>query len=146
MKKIDRMNTLALLGCILLALSGCSRYVVAGAAAGGAVYGTYKYSKGNLSRNYGAPVPTVWEATLSALDQMGIEPAEKNNDAFGGQVNAKLHDGKSLTVKLVRVADNLTEVGVRVGTFGNEERSEFIHNKIAENLKDDAQVEVPSQS
>jgi hypothetical protein len=34
-----------------------------------------------------------------------------------------------------RLTDNSTEVGVRVGVFGDRKRSEVFHNKIAENFK-----------
>jgi hypothetical protein len=39
-------------------------------------------------------------------------------------------DEKGFEINLKRIGDNLTEVGVRIGTFGDRERSEAIHNKI----------------
>jgi hypothetical protein len=39
-------------------------------------------------------------------------------------------DEKSFEINLKRIGDNLTEVGVRIGTFGDRERSDAIPNKI----------------
>jgi hypothetical protein len=141
-----KMNALVLVGCMLMALSGCTRYVVAGAALGGAAYGTYKYNKGNLKGNYSAPVAEVWEATQAALTEIGVQPKEKSHDAFGGEIKAELYDGKSLKVKLVRIADNLTEVGVKVGTFGDQARSELVHSEIAKQLKSYPSADAPDKS
>jgi hypothetical protein len=90
------MSAVALVCCVLMILNGCNRYVVAGAAVGaGVLYGSYKYQQGNLKRNYGAPVPLVWEATLLALDQMNIKPDDKNQDASGGIIKTKLNENIS---------------------------------------------------
>jgi hypothetical protein len=43
-------------------------------------------------------------------------------------------DEKSFEINLKRIGENLTEVGVRIGTFGDRVRSEAIHDKIHSNL------------
>ena len=141
-----KLNALVLVSCMFLALTGCTRYVVAGAAIGGAAYGTYKYVRGDLTGNYSAPVDEVWDATRAALTEIGVQPKEQSHDAFGGEIKAELYDGKSLKVKLVRLGDNLTEVGVRVGTFGDQARSELVHSEIAKQLKSYPSADAPSQS
>jgi hypothetical protein len=37
-------------------------------------------------------------------------------------------------VNVKRLGDNLTEVAIRIGTFGDRERAEAIHDKILSNL------------
>ena len=60
---------------------------------------------------------------------------EKERDFFGGLIKGIMHDGTKITINMKSLTDNSTEVGVRVGVFGDRKRSEIIHNKIAENFK-----------
>ena len=59
-----------------------------------------------------------------------IERASQKHDALTGVIKGKMADEKGFEINLKRVGENLTEVGVRIGTFGDRERSEAIHNKI----------------
>jgi len=54
----------------------------------------------------------------------------QNHDALTGVIKGKMADEKGFEINLKRIGENLTEVGVRIGTFGDRERSEAIHNKI----------------
>jgi hypothetical protein len=45
-------------------------------------------------------------------------------------IKGKMADGKSFTINLKRLSENSTEVGIRIGTFGDRERSEAIQHKI----------------
>jgi hypothetical protein len=96
--------------------------------------GTYYYVKGDLKRNYEAPMDKTWDATVKALDALKINVESKQNDALTGVINGKLADGKSFTVNLKRISESTTEVGVRIGTFGDRTRSEAIHDKILASL------------
>jgi hypothetical protein len=124
-----------LLCCFLIGLSACSRkWVAIGAAAAAVGAGTYYYVKGDLKRNYEAPMDKTWDATVKALDALKINVESKQNDALTGVINGKLADGKSFTVNLKRISESTTEVGVRIGTFGDRTRSEAIHDKILASL------------
>ena len=130
-----RLQLIALLCCLLIGLSACSRkWAVIGAAAAAVGTGAYFYVKGDLRRNYEAPMDKTWDATVKALEALKINVESKQNDALTGVINGKLADGKSLSVNLKRISESTTEVGVRIGTFGDRQRSEAIHDKILANL------------
>jgi hypothetical protein len=126
-----RLQIVALLCCFLIGLSACSRkWAIIGAAAAAVGTSAYFYVKGDLKRNYEAPMDKTWNATVSALEALQLNVESKKNDALAGVINGKMADGKSFTVNLKRLGENLTEVGVRIGTFGDRERAEAIHDKI----------------
>jgi hypothetical protein len=130
-----RLQLIALLCCFLIGLSACSRkWAVIGAAAAAVGAGAYYYVKGDLKRNYEAPMDKTWDATVKALEALQINIESKQNDALTGVINGKLADGKSYTVNVKRLGENLTEVGIRIGTFGDRERAEAIHDKILSKL------------
>ena len=130
-----RFQLIALLCCFLIGLSACSRkWVAIGAAAAAVGAGTYYYIKGDLKRNYEAPMDKTWDATVKALEALKINVESKQHDALTGAINGKLADGKSISVNLKRLNESSTEVGVRIGTFGDRQRSEAIHDKILSNL------------
>jgi hypothetical protein len=126
-----RLQLVALLCCFLIGLSACSRkWAVIGAAVAAAGAGTYYYVKGDLQRNYEAPMDKTWEATIKAVEALKLSVESQKHDALTGVIKGKMADEKSFEINLKRIGDNLTEVGVRIGTFGDRERSEAIHNKI----------------
>ena len=55
----------------------------------------------------------------------------KEKDAFEGEVIARRANGKKVTVKLKRQSKNVTELKIRVGTFGDE----YISNDILDTMK-----------
>ena len=128
---VGKMRALMLLCCFLIGASGCTRWVVAGATAAGVGVGTYSYIKGNLKRNYEAPIDKLWEKTLTAVEELRLKPESKQYDAFGGIIKGKMADGKTFEIKLARMGEKSTEVGVRIGIFGDRRKSEAIHDKIA---------------
>jgi hypothetical protein len=78
-----RLQLVALLCCFLIGLSACSRkWVVIGAAAAAVGTGAYYYVKGDLKRNYEAPMDKTWDATVKALEALQINVESKQNDAF----------------------------------------------------------------
>ena len=121
---------LLLLVTFLITASGCAGLIVGA----GASVGTYAYVKGNLNRNYEAPIDRVWKASLAAVQELKLAIESKQHDAFSGVIKGKMADGKSYEIKLKRISDNLTDVGIRVGTFGDKIKSEAIHDKILSKL------------
>jgi len=128
-------KSLALLCGLLITLSACSkRWVVAGAAVAAAGAGTYAYIKGDLQKSYQASMDKAWSATLKAVDELKMMTESKEQDAFNGTVKGKMADGKSFQIKLKRLDEQSTEIGVRIGTFGDRQISEAIHDKIMSKL------------
>ncbi len=129
------LQGIALLCCLLIGLSACSRkWAVIGAAAAATGAGAYYYVKGDLKRNYNAPLDKTLDATVKALEELKMNVESKQQDAFNGVIKGTLADGKGFTVNLKRLAENSTEVGVRIGTFGDRTKSEAIHDKILSKL------------
>ena len=126
-----QLQMVALLCCVLIGLSGCSRkWALIGATAAAVGAGTYAYIKGNLSRNYDASMDKTWQAAVQAVEALKLTTESKEHDAFTGMIKGKMADGKGFTINLKRLGENSTEVGVRIGTFGDRVRSEAIHDKI----------------
>ena len=130
-----QLQLVALLCCFLIGLSACSRkWAVIGAAAAAVGAGTYYYIKGDLKRNYEASMDKAWQAAVTAVEELKLTTESKEHDAFNGIIKGKMADGKSFSINLKRLGENLTEVGVRIGTFGDRVRSEAIHDKILSKL------------
>jgi tRNA(Ser,Leu) C12 N-acetylase TAN1 len=130
-----RFQLVALLCCFLIGLSACSKkWVVLGAAAAAVGTGAYFYVKGDLNRNYEASMDKTWQASVKAVEELKLSIESKQNDAFGGVIKGKMADGKSFAINLKRLGENMTEVGIRIGTFGDRVKSEAIHDKILSKL------------
>ena len=130
-----RLQLIALLCCFLIGLSACSRkWAVIGAAVAAAGAGTYYYIKGDLKRSYEAPMDKTWDATVKSVEELKLTTESTEHDAFNGVIKGKMADGKSFSINVKRLGENLTEVGVRIGTFGDRVRSEAIHDKIHSKL------------
>ena len=126
-----RLQLVALFCCFLIGLSACSRkWAVIGAAAAAVGAGTYYYIKGDLKRNYEAPMDKTWEATIKSVEALKLTIESQKHDALSGVIKGKMADEKGFEINLKRIGENLTEVGIRIGTFGDRVRSEAIHNKI----------------
>ena len=110
--------------------AGCLA-VAAGAVAG---IGTYAYVKGELKSTFEAGIERTYAAARKAVDQLGFTVKQEGKDALEGRIVAHQADGTEVKINLTRKGENLTEVGVRVGTFGNESHSRIIMDKIKANL------------
>jgi len=120
---------------LLITTSGCAVLVAGAVGAGGGV-GTYRYVEANLKRDYMGPLPKVMRASLAALEDLKIAPNLEREDDSGALIRGIMNDGTKVTVNLKEISDNQIEVGVRVGFFGDRERSELVHEKIALKFKD----------
>jgi len=120
---------------LLITTSGCA-VLVAGVVGAGAGVGTYRYVEGNLKRDYMGPLPKVMRASLVALEDLKIAPNLEREDDSGALIRGIMNDGTKVTVNLKEISDNQIEVGVRVGFFGDRERSELVNEKIALRFKD----------
>jgi len=118
---------LSVLAGLLLAVCGCGRPNLIGADAA-------VYSRGKLYAVSGQDLNSVYGATVTALQQLEIEITETAKDVFYAKIVGKVADGKTVTVRLEPGADNATELRIKSGTFGNEERSRVIYEKIQQNL------------
>ena len=132
-RKHQRLLLVLLLLASPVVLTGClaAAAVGAGAAAGA---GTIAYISGELKSTEGYPFATVWAATVKAVDQLEFIVINKVNDAISGQYKCVTADNKKVHIDVNRVGDNITEIKIRVDTFGDETLSRYILNKIHSNI------------
>lgn len=131
-----RIKLIAIIGCLLILLAGCSRkWIILGTAAAAIGAGTYAYIKGDLKRTYDIDIEKAYTAAVKSVDQLKLTAESKTHDAFNGIIKGKMADGTGFEINLKRLAENSTEIGVRIGTFGDRTKSEAIHDKILSNLK-----------
>ncbi len=117
--------TILILSATLLMNSGCALLV--GGAAGA---GTVAYLKGELKTNEDVPINKVFDATQAALKEMGLTVQKFEKAVDSAQVTAITADDKTIKINLKKRNDYLTELSIRVGTFGDESLSKKILEKI----------------
>jgi hypothetical protein len=113
---------------VAVALSGCI-VLAAGAAAGGVMY-----FKGEAEKTYPHSVEKVFNAAVAGLKDANISIYSKGYDSTSGKIEAVLADGKDLKINLRAEGENVTKVKLRIGTFGDRDRSMFIYEKIDKHL------------
>ena len=112
---------------LTLAVCGCGRPNLIGTDAA-------VYSQGKLYAVSGQDLNSVYAASVKALKQLEIEVTETAKDVFYAKVIGKVADGKTVTIRLEPGTDNVTNLRIKAGTFGNEERSRVIYKQIQQNL------------
>ncbi|OPY12244.1 MAG: hypothetical protein A4E67_00110 [Syntrophaceae bacterium PtaB.Bin038] len=126
----------AVVALILLAscasLCGCPLLVVTGAAVAGGT-GTYYYVEGEMRTDYYFSVNGVWSAVEKTIADMKGRDVEPDKKTDGGKIVAVINDEK-VTFRFKHKDTNLTTLGIRVGTMGNEIASRVIHDRVADNL------------
>jgi hypothetical protein len=126
-----------LLAIILLsvfpAVTGCGA-IIAGTAVG---FGAYSYYNGKLTRTYSADYNKTVDTCLDTLTDLKITVEEKKSDGIKTTIRAKQTDEKPVTVNVIHIAPQLTEVSVRSGVFGvwDKKVSELIHATIAKKVQ-----------
>ena len=132
MKK-QKLLILVLLAASPFILTGClAAAAVGGAAAAGA--GTVAYIKGELKATEEATLNKTWEATVAAIDELQFLVVNKLKDNVSAELESKTADNKTVKIQLKRVTDNLTDISIRIGTFGDESLSRYILSKIEAKL------------
>lgn len=116
--------------CLLSALAvlpigGC--LLVAGAAAGA---GGYAYATGALVTTQPVGLDKAWAATQAGIGDLQFTVTEQTKDAMGAQMVATMSNGKTVKINLKPDSDAATEFRIRVGTFGDEDLSTQIMDKI----------------
>ena len=121
-----------LLAAMTFGSSGCLVLAV-GAGAAGAV----AYTKGDLEAEQHHNIDQVYAATTKAVEDLKLYVLsdEGNQDALSATVVARDAGDKRVKVTLKSVAQDLTKVSIRVGTFGDQTKQRLIYDKIRENLK-----------
>jgi hypothetical protein len=117
--------------------AGCAAVLV-GAGAGA---GTLAYIKGELKRDYEASYDGTVKACSDGLNSLKIPVTEKTSDALQTIFKAKRPDGTPVTVKAVKLNEQVTEVSVRTGMVGlwDKNVSLQIHESIRRKMNQEQQ-------
>lgn len=124
---IRRVCKVSVLAGLMLAVCGCGRPNIIGTDAA-------VYSAGKLYAVASQDLTSVYVATVAALQQLEIEVTDTAKDVFYAKVIGKVADGKIVTIRIKPGADGVTDLRIKAGTFGNEERARVIYKQIQQNL------------
>lgn len=107
-------------------------------AVGAGAAGTVAYLAGDLEVHEPYDIETVYAASKKALTELELHVVEgrTSKDALSATIVARDAADKQVIVKLKSTLAKGTAVSVRVGTFGNDTKSQLIYDQIRKNLKD----------
>ena len=133
MQKIRRISAIALLvlvcgsgtGCVALALAG-----VAGAASLGAAFYMGEY-EGYLAAN----PPQITDAAGDVLRNMNVNIVFEGSSWDHGKLEGTLASKDEIVIKVKKKSEQMSQISVRIGVFGNERLSASIYNQIKARLK-----------
>jgi hypothetical protein len=122
-----------LLLCMLLVVSlgGLSGCFVLLAGAGAA--GTVAYVKGELKATVTQDVPSVYNASVKAMEDLKIPVLSSGQDALTATVTARDAQDKKITIDVKR-SGTTTDITIRVGFWGDQAKSQTILDKIKSHL------------
>ncbi len=114
-------------------LYGCAVAVIGIGAAGA---GAFAYFNGKLTKTYESGYHNTIRASSATLEGLKIPITETIADALKTEIKAKRTDGTPVTVEILRIEPDLTQVSVRTGSLGvwDKKVSEQIHGYINQNL------------
>lgn len=128
MKRRSWLLSLMLLS-LLPVISGCVAVVAAGGAAGGVAY-----VRGELQATLDEPVTAVNEAVIEAGEALGLNSISAAGDKLGGEFVFRNAQDEKVTIQTEPVTEKSTELGIRIGLFGDQARSQLILDAIKEEL------------
>lgn len=117
-----------MLGISLLTSNGCALLLFGGGAAAGV--GTVAYVKGELETTVEIPFERAWSAAREAMEELEFIITKAEKDALSGMIVARGADDQKIVVHLEKPSEDLTEIRIRVGAFGDQTRSQLILDKI----------------
>jgi hypothetical protein len=106
------------------------------AAECGALVGVAAYKGGEVRYTGELSLNEVWDAAQKALRDLGyaVTSKERHVSDTPCQLTAEKEGSKRIRVTLNRQSDVVTEIRIRIGTFGDESLSRLILEKVEEQL------------
>lgn len=108
--------------------SGCALFLIGAGVAVGA--GTVAYTSGELRAADEISMDRSWEASMKAMKDLEFRVTKSQKDALAGEIVARRADDTRIIVRLKSQTQQVTEIRIRVGTFGDEALSRLIYDKI----------------
>ncbi len=128
--KIKSLITLFTTAVAAFYLSGCAAVIIGGAAGAG----TYAYIRGEMKGNENATLERTWSATQAAMKDLEFSVTTTQKDALQARLIARTALDKKIEINLTKISDNLTEIKIRVSTFGDQTLSYTIIQSIEKRL------------
>jgi len=130
--RIPSVCLVLILAGLMVNSSGCL-LVAAGAGAAG----TVAYMRGDLETEEPYNLNMVYDATREAAEQLELSVLEgrTEKDALSATIVARDAADKRVTIHLKAQTELTTRVSIRIGTFGDQAKSQMIYNRIRENLR-----------
>jgi len=98
---------------------GCSSTVINGTG----TTNTYIYSGGTMKGTENMTLDQAWSSTQSAIKDLEFTVITQQKDALAARLTARTALDRKVEVELRRISDNLTEVRVHAGSFGDQNLS-----------------------
>lgn len=121
-----------LIGAVIILTAGCAMFLVGAGAGAGAV----AYAKGELRTVEAARLDDVWSAALKTAKELDYAITDTNRQAGAASFIARGPGDERLEVAMKSETEKTTELGIRIGMLGNEERSRLILDRIRRHLRD----------
>lgn len=113
-----------------LNLTGCFALVVGAAAGAGGVI----WAKGKLSQDVNSTIDRAYSASIASLKRLELPIMVDKKDKSSGRIESEYADGKHVWIDLDYVTKTTTKIEVRVGTLGDQVRSQEIMDNILRHL------------
>ncbi|MEW6600161.1 MAG: DUF3568 family protein [Nitrospirota bacterium] len=126
---MNKLKKIFLLISTLFVLYGCAELLLVGIGAGVGVT-SYMYVDGRLAVEYPIEYDRAWNSTRRALDNFQISISSSSNENGAGMFDAVRRDGKKVSVKLAKKGNKATVIAIRIGTLGDREEAQKLHNEI----------------
>ncbi|NVM21588.1 MAG: DUF3568 family protein [Desulfobacterales bacterium] len=127
-----KLSWTVLLLSLSIQITGCqSAAFLAGGAAGA---GGVMYVRGKLQEKLAAPVPKVHQATIAALKELELPVEKDKKDKLTAKIESQFADGKPIWIDIHSIAKSSTKITIRVGTFGDELRSNRLLDTIRSHI------------
>ncbi len=128
MRWLRNLILAVLIGGLLLQTAGCAFLLIGGAAAGAAA--GVMYHEGELRADLDANPPDVIKATERAFRDLIWTKESAQSSATDGIATARTATGRDVRVTVQRQTETASRIGIRVGTFGDENLSRLLYDKI----------------
>lgn len=96
--------------------------------------GTVAYVRGELKAGLDRPYATVLRAANNAIKDLEFTKDSEKKDALVAVLMARTAEDRKIQIRISRESETLTNVEIRVDTFGDEKLSHTIFEKIKAEL------------
>ena len=141
---LNKLLIASLFFSTMISSSGCAVVLLGAGGAAGA--GTVAYVGGELKSSENVSLDRAWNASQVAIGSMGFTVTSQEKDGFSGKLIARGAEDRRVTVKLKKQTDEVTQIGIRVGTFGDKTLSRQVLEEIKKHGRWQASASLPSDT